>query len=384
MNNQDDYPSFFDGIDDVVGDPESLSGALDQRIASQHQTDVYDETLFGKRQTRERQTEVDYTAIAMRLWGAYEKLVNQEEGGQVTPMGLAIWMIGRKPEWSKPTWRRYKSAVVYYLRSIVGDAEALLASDHLEAATSNGCKSETDASSAGRIKNVSRKEFMRFLSCFSDVYSKHHRFAGLAKTWMLLGSMTGLRPHEWGQAELLRNIPDDHELVLSGKLKGGGHYLRVKNSKHTNGRANGAFRHLDVSGLPVEFLAAMDSLIKILSDRVRYPTLYDNCRKFVADANKHFFGRNKGRRIHLYTSRHRFASEAKRTLPSDQVAAAMGHGSDQTAYSMYGTSRYSSGGVIAAPVESEAKTVKRKGRDREKPYAELAKTTNDQNSGAAG
>lgn len=345
--------------------------------------EVIPETHFGRHQTRERQTELDYTEISIRLWAAYER--EAREGVQktdsviddqayqkavcATPMGVVNWMIARKQRWAKPTWRRYKSAMIYYLRSVIGDGDALMASDRLESVTSNGCKSETQKSSATRIKSVSRAEFMRFIACFGEVVSPRHRYAGLAKTWMLMGCITGLRPHEWGQAQLLTRLSEDHELVVSGHLKAGMTYLRVKNSKHTNGRANGAYRHLDVSSLPEGVWGAMDALIRILSDRVRYPAIYNNCRRFVADANRHFFGREKGRRFHLYTSRHRFASEAKNALSSDQVAAAMGHGSDQTAYSAYGTSKFSSGGAMAAPVENEVKTVKRHAA-RKKPYVE--------------
>lgn len=338
------------------------------------------EAVFGKQQTRERKTEIEYTQIALRFWSNYERYIalEAEEGASVTPMGMVIWLIAQKPKWSKPTWRRYKSSVVYYLRSILGDADALIASDYLEAVTSNGCKSTSDATSSGRLKNVTREEFMRFLACFSEVNSARHRYAGIAKTWMLLGCLTGLRPHEWGQAELLRSIPNDHELVRSGRLKAGGNYLRIKNSKHTNGRANGEFRHLSVSKLPAELLVAMDSLISILSDRVRYLTIYNNCSRFIFDANRHFFGRDNKKRFHLYTSRHRFASEAKSQLPSDHVAAAMGHGSDQTAYSTYGNARFSSGGLMVEPVDAETVTVK-KAKGRKKPYESHGDLDGDNN-----
>lgn len=307
--------------------------------------------------TKTKETEERYGSLAKRLITQFKKL---NGGNECFDSEIFVnWLIAQKPKWSKSTWRQYKASIMFYLSFTPENSGVLSASKILEESSSDGCLKKALGGSAGRIKNCSSKEYLAFIKALSRVPSDRRCYLELTTNWMVLGSITGLRPHEWGQAALIRNLDGQSELVGIHGLTPGRTYLRVKNSKHTNGRANGEYRHLDVSEFSEKTLWAMDALIMKLSDRVRYPALYSNCRRFIADANRYLFGNDTTRRFHLYSARHRFASEAKKQLSRELVAAAMGHGNDHTAFSTYGNSRHSSGGRIAKPVEGEAATVKR-------------------------
>jgi len=342
------------------------SAALSTDLVAEHDAGQESTDLHTDVPTRTIGTEARYIQVAKRL---IKKFENENFGNNSHIFNceeFVNWLVGKKEQWGKATWRQYKSASVYCLRFKLGDLKCREAAAILEEVGSTGCKKKASGGSAGRIKNTSPKKFDQFIEALNTTTSKYKRYKGVAIIWMRLGSITGLRPHEWSQAAIVRNIDSQDIFFESHKLTPGHTYLRVRNSKHTNGRANGEYRHLDVSEFDDNLLEQMDKFIRIMSNRVRYPVLYENCRRLVADTNRHLFGNNSTRRFHLYSARHRFASEAKKQFSRDFVAAAMGHGNDHTAFSTYGNSRHASGGRIAKPVEAEAMTVKKVSSGSEK------------------
>ena len=124
---------------------------------------------------------------------------------------------------------------------------------------------------------------------------------GLLALWLRCGILTGLRPCEWQGAQF-------HE---------GG--LVVINAKHTHGRACGETRSLDVSNLSPSEQAD----IRYLSNRLSegdYAKTYAACRKRLAWVAKTLWpGREK--RPNLYSARHQFSADAKRSGMSKKETA---------------------------------------------------------------
>lgn len=109
----------------------------------------------------------------------------------------------------------------------------------------------------------------------------------------------------------------------------------VRNAKHTHGRTCGETRSLDVSGLSPSEQAD----IRYLSNRLSegdYAKVYAACRKRLAWVAKTLWpGREK--RPTLYSARHQFSADAKRSgMSKTEIAACMGHQSPETASSHYG------------------------------------------------
>lgn len=336
-----------------------------ERVLEHHGIAVH--TFPETHAERTRRTEDRYVVCAERTWRRCIRETDVAHPDDLNPMAFAAWLVTLRPGWSKATWRQYKSACIYWLRAERGDPESLKAADFLERHNSSVCQGVPGRTSSTRLKNVTESVFISFLASLDEAPSGYRTFAALTKTWLMLASVTGLRPHEWSQAEFLGVLPLDSPWIARERLKPGKAYLRVKNSKHTNGRAHGEFRHLDVTDLGEAVCGSIAALVRYMTadpTLETYRRAYENCSRFLLDANKHFFGEGEPR-IHLYTARHRFASEAKKRWRPVDVAAAMGHGNDHTAYSMYGNARFSSGRRIARPTESEANKIRQTSKSKD-------------------
>lgn len=459
--------------------------------------------------TRTAETEKSYLKRAQSLLRqcAEALLGDRTRECEIEPMQFVAWAIEHRETLSKSSWRQYKAAIRQWLNTI-GTSEARQAALLLESKNSSVCLEKTERTSGRRRKSYDHRLFHDFLDHIVVVAPRtpFARYAGILRTWLMLGYLTGLRPHEWCQSELLR-IPEEglpavhgaHEnayglptsmhgglasqedlvvmpsrefedverdagflnsrsgglgyagkpggsingtpvqgadgglddfredflesteedwsdgeddlfvdiapedldadsdeeilAILYGKpasslygnpvssvigshaskkkeflentlghpefLVPGRTYLKVKNSKHTNGRAHGMYRHLDVTDFGGRVLGALDAFVCYMSKltRVRYKSTYDDCRLLLAAVNESFFKEGE-KYIQLYSARHFYASNAKKHMAPTDVAAAMGHANDQTAYSFYGNARYGSGGLMARPVSEEAQRVR--------------------------
>lgn len=459
--------------------------------------------------TRTAETEKSYLKRAQSLLRqcAEALLGDRTRECEIEPMQFVAWAIEHRETLSKSSWRQYKAAIRQWLNTI-GTSDARQAALLLESKNSSVCLEKTERTSGRRRKSYDHRLFHDFLDRIVVVAPKtpFARYAGILRTWLMLGYLTGLRPHEWCQSELLR-IPEEglpavhgaHEnayglptsmhgglasqedlvvmpsrefedverdagflnsrsgglgyagkpggsingtpaqgadgglddfredflesteedwsdgeddlfvdiapedldadsdeeilAILYGKpasslygnpvssvigshaskkkeflentlghpefLVPGRTYLKVKNSKHTNGRAHGMYRHLDVTDFGGRVMGALDAFVCYMSKltRVRYKSTYDDCRLLLAAVNESFFKEGE-KYIQLYSARHFYASNAKKHMAPTDVAAAMGHANDQTAYSFYGNARYGSGGLMARPVSEEAQRVR--------------------------
>jgi hypothetical protein len=186
---------------------------------------------------------------------------------------------------------------------------------------------------------------------------------------LLLGAEIGLRPHEWGQAQLIfasphelgdvEAGPDSGEPPVDGALLP---YLRIRNAKATNGRSHGEFRHLNLSALQpamVEMVGEFSALMNEVVTSGNYALYYSACQKLLWRINTGIHSKNDRKWVQLYSPRHKFSSDAKKSLESGGVAALMGHATTKTASEHYGRRAHSTGSLGPRPVASEVIRVRK-------------------------
>lgn len=179
--------------------------------------------------------------------------------------------------------------------------------------------------------------------------------------WFAATILTGLRPCEWKSAAI------DHDHIL------------LCNAKATAGRGFGPTRKLMVSCLNwaereclLRHLAAAGSAAK---DQ-EFVQFYNNCRDVLRRTSENLWPGRK-RYPTLYTARHLFASSAKASLPPEEVAAIMGHGSIKSAPQHYAAARHALGKVRVKPHPENVEAVRARAaqayvRDRTKDPVDAA------------
>ena len=182
----------------------------------------------------------------------------------------------------------------------------------------------------------------------------------LLKAWITAGIITGLRPAEWPSATRVLstlNHPVDEWGTLQENSQGS--WLVIKNAKNTNERGNGKYRALNLEHLNEDENRAVNEMLRLISDGSHtYKKRYEGCRKRLIRINQKVFKRRK-KRPSLYSCRHQFranASSADQTL--DQIAALMGHASDETATTHYGYAKLGAGRQPILPHPVNQQTVR--------------------------
>lgn len=159
--------------------------------------------------------------------------------------------------------------------------------------------------------------------------------------------LAGLKSRRPGARPTAHPLPDHDEPCW---------HLRVRNAKNSNGRAHGRFRHLDASACSLELLRDVASFIELMRsvyDSGLYPTYYGACQRLLLRVNERL-GKKADKHVQLYSSRHKFASVIKTRFSRSEVAALMGHATDETAGAHYGRRQSGAGGSAVRPLQSEA------------------------------
>lgn len=298
----------------------------------------------------------------------------------VTWMEAARFAYSCQSSWKPATWYLMRASLLHQMET-EGTADALQAAEYLRTRSAHACRKVSSNTSARRLKNFGDDSVEELLA---EVRKRRAQYSPLLELWIVFGRITGLRPHEWCHAELVDHIdvPTDPEeegsagdrgdsgdgddlsdISTSATVKEHGTFLRVKNSKHTNGRGNGPYRHLDLSGLPpnvVEGLVAFAGQMSRLYERGEYESVYASVRSLLLRVNQTIHGGRRAKYLSLYSMRHRFSSIAKASVSLKEVAALMGHNSNRTAALHYGKRRHGSGGLDIKPRAAEVATVREK------------------------
>ncbi len=304
--------------------------------------------------TRIAATEDRYRRVANQQMRRFEKetAVNAKDN----PDALVDWLASRRPEFMPKTWRQYKAAVAFTLE----ERGQRAAASRLREMLSDGCKSKADTdrrqTSSMKKKNVTEHE--------ESVITEHlmtrktSLWARPCLAFFKAGLVVGLRPSEWPSAKLFIDGSEDTFPAYP--------VLRVENGKATNGRAHGHYRHLILDTLSKEDLlwvrmaisyARADTPQGLMMPKGKAETFeeyYEGLRKEFARTIDRLF-RGKSARISLYSCRHQFSANIKFAKYSlAEIAAVMGHGTDDTASAHYGRKRFGrSRSGLPKPIQEE-------------------------------
>lgn len=235
------------------------------------------------------------------------------------------WLITQKTQWSRPTWRQYKSAVAFSLEmeaELHHDAIAQEALETLLPIDVEGCPSSTKKTSGSKLKRFPLKEYRQLILELND---HPNPWAEDLQRWLSASLLTGLRPREWGQSRL--------------SLHGSEPALIINNAKATNQRAHGPTRTILLGGLTDD----ERSLIQAHLDRAtlfakagQFPQFYHGCAAVLARTVRRLWPK-RSEYVTLYSTRHQFSADAKASgLLPEELAALMGHAVDTTATKHYG------------------------------------------------
>ncbi|WP_347258873.1 hypothetical protein [Methylocaldum sp.] len=227
------------------------------------------------------------------------------------PEAFYDWLINRREEFAKATWRQYKSALVYFFMDQGFTALAL----QLSQVINQGCTHRSQNTSAKKLKKLTDRDLRKLVGKLCEGNGRHDQ---LIAAWLVAGIATGLRPCEWQFARL------------------DGDTLIVKNAKATNGRAHGPARRLHLDTLTPEQKNIIAAFISRIQDFADFGQLQKQCGDRLFRVTRCLWPKRQ-QHITLYSARHQFAANTKCAgLSLTEIAALMGHATDNTASQHYG------------------------------------------------
>lgn len=264
-----------------------------------------------------------------------------------------IWYCREKAHtYSPSSWRLYRSALRYYAelefkrgvikKETLTKINTLL--DNTKTLRRKDVKPKTSAMKSKKISDNELKEILRHLS------KNKYKWGVPLQKWLIAGSLTGLRPSEWRDVNV--EGEDDGDFILV-----------VRNMKNTNGRSHGEFRTLDLSSFSDRQLSIIQKHINTsnkFNQLGLWENFYSGCASLMKLVTRKLWPQKK-KYPTLYTMRHRFSSNAKASgFTTIEIAALMGHASDETAQIHYGRKTYGSKSRMPKPNKTDMKNVIKK------------------------
>lgn len=274
--------------------------------------------------TRLDRTEQRYRRRTKNLVGQCRKMLGLPNHQTLDYRQFVGWLIGRKAELSRDTWRQYKASVVFFLSQEAekGNAIASESMELLKNVDVTGCVKKSKKTSGSKQKKVPLKEFkaiMKYLDANPTPWSQD------LERWIGAGLLTGLRPAEWANARF--GVADGEECLI------------VDNAKATNGRAHGPTRSILLGGLTDEerqMIAEHVERAREWEQAQQYDKFYHGIASTMARVVRKIWPKREGYPT-LYSMRHQFAANAKASgFTREEIAALMGHAVDTTATEHYG------------------------------------------------
>jgi integrase len=285
--------------------------------------------------TRSAQTEAAY----LKRYGQLKRAAANGKS-QLDFAYFIQWLLAKCDNYRSSSWRQVRAAVLFGLArqramepSAAGAIDAAIA--RLKAATPAPAK-KPPLTSHTKAKRLPERE--RSLICREALASRSRNGAWLA-AYLLAGTVTGLRPGEWPDAQF-----------RPSQTEGFAWELIVKCGKNTNGRSHGPSRTLRFVALPRGVVKAIDGWLAQARGAARagrYETRLDTLGAAMARITKKLFPR-RSKRPTLYSTRHEAAARWKAAYVNGAatieqhlhglavVAALLGHASDATATQHYG------------------------------------------------
>ena len=239
------------------------------------------------------------------------------------PLAFYRWIQDRVESWKPATWRVNRASLVFYFES-AGENE--LAS-MIKNIGSERCARVSTNTSAQKAKTLPTSDIKQILDFLEKKPGPSEILLGL---WLLAGRITGLRPSEWENA------------VLEGEK------LIVRNAKTTNGRSHGPSRTLLLHDLPGEqkevVFLFIQGLQKRLSETGSMSRIYGTAKRRLHRICREIWP-NRKKYPTLYSGRHQFSADLKRSgVSEEEIAALFGHATVRTAMMHYGRKNYGEDG----------------------------------------
>lgn len=286
------------------------------------------------------ETAAAYASRFVQLRSRYER-----EHGDWNWEGFVDWLIKRRPSLRPASYRQYRAAALWAVRTQAGtQAQRLIGRlQHEGVATRRGLLAPR--TSSHKAKSISAQDLHKIVGWLQ---SRDGRWNDLTAQWLFWNWQTGLRPIEWRDVTL---HADDN-----------GIYLRVRNAKHSQGRAHGEYRSVH---LQIDAQAATALHRFLLAVQGDYAAAYQGCRLALHRATVSLWPR-RVRRPTLYSGRHQFSADAKASgLDPVAIAALMGHAVTDTHQTHYGKRRCGHSGLIVAADPGDVQRVQERMQARE-------------------
>ena len=293
----------------------------------------------GKPVTRAAKTEAEYRARYhyLRMTAETEALAGTDI------VEVVDWFARQDDRWAEATVRKYRASLLFTMDSEHLHSDAAL---HIQQRLEHGPRPAADGpkqTSARKRKSLPVNEYLRLVGFLkASQKSDDNLLRGLVQ----YGVALFLRPGEFGTAEVV------------------GTTLIVRNSKATNGRANGDTRERELKPMPDKAIKSLSVFLALLRSAAQQAgsmkRLLDRLSSRLARVCKHL----KIRRVSLYTLRHVGMATAKIWMTPAEVAAAAGHASVVTAQTHYAKRRSGWTGLKLAGKPSEASIARVRGIER--------------------
>lgn len=280
------------------------------------------------------ETVIDYLNKAKELTARYIK-----KHGEITDsISVVKWLEAMKPNIESSTWRYYKASLVCYFDK-TNQSETAAA---LRKIQSDGCKVSSSTqkkekkTSSNKKKSVSEREELLIVEHFKSTEEESY-WSRPVHAFFKATLATGLRPIEWQQSQL---ISDDS----------GAPILKVKNAKNTNNRSHGKYRHLHLSDISDEDMLFIRINLQYTSPihgwngpngkLSSFNDYYKYIRAHMYRTTKKLFPCT-AKRVSIYSCRHQMIANLKKAaFTLAEIAALVGHGTDETASAHYGRAKY--------------------------------------------
>jgi len=289
-------------------------------------------------------TQVQYARIHERLLKEYDRDTGRTWAED--PVAFASWFGKRAGlgDWGRRTFWLYRAAVIWFMEEN-GPAEAT----HVLRNIKVKLKKLGLETASRKIKKLPEKEWQDLADTLlrsknlQDVVIYH---------WLEAGKYTGLRPCEW-----------EHAYLEYGAQVA----LVVANAKRSDVRANGVMRKILFS--PAHHQDELSAVRMFLRDVASssaagkpFREFFNKCRarlEYVRRTKGVGIDPESGKGVTLYSPRHQFAADMKASgLSKAQVAALMGHASEDSATIHYARRRDGQKRVPPTSPASEVATVR--------------------------
>lgn len=290
-------------------------------------------------------TKAQYLARYQMLRKGFGKASGHND---LTPEEVVGKLIVRKPELSMATWRHYKNSVLYVLESRFPHLQ--IAIDHLRAESSAGLERRSRRTSGSKSKEVPAEDWKALQRNLNRRIKHGYRHSTGLLNVLNATLSTGLRPNEWCHSTISKHAATGRDV------------LRVRNSKHTNGRGNGDYREIFIDEVSaMERKSIEDALVYCAAtndgEAQRIQLALRN-EFVIARGNKHMDDESTGNSLTMYSFRHQFMADAKLTFEEPvMIAALAGHSSTKTAFEHYGKRRNGKGRIKVSPTPESLEAV---------------------------